>query len=62
MGVTKYNNDENGDPIYTVPYEKDNWESYILENGDAAMEISYYKIDEPEKIIEETVIFNHKKY
>lgn len=61
-GVTKYNNDENGDPIYTVPYEKDNWESYILENGDAAMEISYYKIDEPEKIIEETVIFNHKKY
>lgn len=61
-GVTKYNDDENGDPIYAMPYEKNNWESYILENGDAAMEISYYKIDEPEKIIEETIIFNHKKY
>ena len=45
-----------------MPYEKYNWESYILENGDAAMEISYYRIDEPEKIIEETIIFNHKKY
>ncbi len=62
FGVTEHNDDENGNPIYTVPYEKDDWEAYILENGDAAIKISYYKIDEPEKIIEETVIFNHKKY
>ncbi|MBE6899376.1 MAG: DUF1129 domain-containing protein [Ruminococcaceae bacterium] len=60
IGLPGYVYDENGDPIYQ--FADFNPEVYILENGDVAMEIKYYKTDEPEKIIEETIIFDHKKY
>ena len=60
IGLPGYVYDENRDPIYQ--FADFNPEVYILENGDVAMEIKYYKTDEPEKIIEETIIFDHKKY
>lgn len=60
FGATDYNLDENRQPIYEIADM--NPDPYILENGDAAMEISYYRIDNPDEIITETIIFSHRKY
>ncbi|MBR3963095.1 MAG: hypothetical protein IKK14_06170 [Oscillospiraceae bacterium] len=59
-GTTEYIYDENINEVYRLSNKQA--EFSITETGDIIVVIYYYHVDEPEEILSETIVFNHKKY
>ncbi len=59
-GTTEYIYNENHEPIYNMAGKEA--EFSITEEGDVVVTIYYYSYDNPEEILSETIVINHKKY